>query len=1448
MKSHSIYAKFSALLGLLASFAVPLPVLAATVALATSPLATSTTTSVKPNLLFILDNSGSMDWDHMPDDDDDGGSSVTWDYGYYGMRSSQCNQVYYDPNTKYDPPVYATGTSYPDASFTAAYDGGQGGYASSPTTIDLNTQFKANQSNIGDNAGGTDANGSAYYYAYSGTQDTQLEKNYNSTNTFYTECNYAVNNATALTLFSKRRLASTMTTTIVVGGPTGGSGTRVDSITVNGTTITSAATANQNTPNNLAADIATKVTLAGYSAIAVGSTVTITGPTTAKDFTPVINSTVAGGGPLTFTTDVFPDTDAAKLTNFANWYSYYRTRMLMMKTATGLAFKNLNKNYRVGLMKISATNPVVALNTFWDNTDTSLGPTSTQRTDWYAALYAVTTSGSTPLRRSLSDAGLYFAGQLSGTDPVQYSCQQNFSILSTDGYWNSGDGYLVDGSSAVGNQDATEARPMYDGASAGSTWTNTYSRTTYSRVRSDCSSGRKLRTTEQTGSCSVSTSTGSCTPSNSSWTDGTTTTSVTCNAPNPAPPSTAPVLVSSVQNTVGGSSDGLADVAEYYYKTDLRTPALGNCGTVVSPATEGPLCENNVFKSGTDSNQQQHMTTFTLGLGASGWMNYTPGYTKNGNNPDFDAVRLGSTASSSVCTWQTSGTVCNWPVPGLTGSNGFIANIDDLWHAAVNGRGAYFSATNPETLSTGLSGALAGIDTKRGAAAAAATSTLNPVAGNNFAYVASYTTVEWKGNLEARGINTDTGVVSESASWCVEDVDVTATTASTCTSNGGSVVAQTNGDVSVSNCERPVSGSCSGVIECSGNTTSCLPAAEVCKVQLPVSCTGTFSRAKTSPMISASSDTRTIKTANSAGTALTDFDSTYATANAGHFDATTLAGLSQWTSLDSTQKTNAVGANLVKFLRGQYGYEDDPANAGPPDNRLYRKRTAVLGDALESQPSFISKPVFSYPYPGYSDFKTAQASRTGTVYMGANDGMMHAFASANGVERWAYVPSMVIPNMWKLADTNYATLHVNYVNGSPITSDVCVSNTTTTLANCNNTNYASTGSTSDDPVWKTILVGGLNGGGRGYYALDITDPTTPVLLWEFTTTTGIGKVKDADLGYSYGQPVITKRADGRWVVLVTSGYNNVSPGNGIGYLYVLDAYDGTILSKISTGAGDTTTPSGLAKIAGWNEEPPGNSVRYVYGGDLLGNLWKFDISSTTTAAIGTGDKVKFATLFSTVAGTAGTEQPIMTTPVLGKVAGNRVVFIGTGKYLETGDLTTTQRQTQYAIKDDNSGSTFVNPRSQTTLMVQQSMTTDVTNGTRSVGTPANPAPNFSTGRGWFVDLPDTGERINIDSQLVQGVLLVPSIVPSNTACSPGGTGWLNFLDYRTGAAVTSSGIVSAKYDSTIVGVNVLYIDGEPVVEVVTSTNPTPKTDDDVTFPPSAGNFTGKRTLWRELIQ
>ena len=134
-----------------------------------------------------------------------------------------------------------------------------------------------------------------------------------------------------------------------------------------------------------------------------------------------------------------------------------------------------------------------------------------------------------------------------------------------------------------------------------------------------------------------------------------------------------------------------------------------------------------------------------------------------------------------------------------------------------------------------------------------------------------------------------------------------------------------------------------------------------------------------------------------------------------------------------------------------------------------------------------------------------------------------------------------------------------------------------------------------------IFVGGLGAAGREFYALDITDPANPSALWRFNADS------DGDLGYAQGRPLVTKRRDGRWVVVLTSGYNNIQPGSGKGFLFVLDAYTGELLNKIGTGKGSVDQPSGLTQVNGWVESVLDNTTTRIYGGDLLGNVWRFDI-------------------------------------------------------------------------------------------------------------------------------------------------------------------------------------------------------------------------------------------------
>ncbi|RJX33293.1 MAG: hypothetical protein C4516_02560 [Oxalobacter sp.] len=1327
---------------------------AATLDLATVPLTTATNTAVKPNLMFVLDNSGSMNWDYMPDwvvdarycKDHNGyvysGSSrgnyccrnSSGSYITSSTKSSTClptgsnlrgmppfysadfNKAYYDPAIKYDPPKGYDGTALTSYNGTSSAVPLDGYGVQTNDTIRL-TQIGSDEANYPDVEW---CNGSS-------TTDCLRNDNYLLPGTINGD-NYTTMRTAAAKGTATFATSSTTTETRSVGpfyyvmvpaeycsdeklttcaahdAPTGAYTKPAKLRWCSNTALTTCQAIQTSTYK-----YPRYPTVKAYSG---GATVPgsfkrfdiVSGQTYANYVHPSSGAIIVNRNNRTDCTKVTPTalngyseyecSYAQELKNFANWFAWYRTRMQMMKSSVSLAFQSIDDQYRVGFYTINDESAnYLKINTFKETA-------GEQKDLWYQKLKAADPDGGTPLRSSLANVGRIYAGKnpLSlGTsdDPVQYSCQQNFAILTTDGYWNSDsstDIKTVTGGS-VGNMDRTADRPMYEGGTA--------------------------------------------------------------------------------------SSGSLADVAKYYYDTDLRTSAFGNC-----TGSEGAdVCVNDVFTSTTDNNAQQHMTTFTLGLGIDGTLQYQKDY-KTATSGDFYNIKTGT------------GTPSNWSVPAQDTATA----IDDLWHAAVNGKGTYFSVKNAGDLSDGLNEALSTISIRRGAGAAAATSSLNPVAGDNFAYVASYTTVKWIGNLEGRTIDLTSGVVSENASWCIEDVY-----ASTCQSPSSVVDAG-----SFAYCVTPSVVSASA---CPSGTYD--SGAQTCSVQIAKACTG-----KLKPMVSAATDIRTIwmgtTTANAGAPLGVNFSlqsfayDNMTTEQQAYFAESTLGaanGLTQWSALTTTQKTAAAGANLVNYLRGHTGYEDRSVNV--VDNRLYRYREAVLGDAIESQPTYVGKPQFSYADNGYATFISNQASRVPTVYIGTNDGMLHAFnadssSSDIGKERWAFVPSMVIPNMWKLADKLYANKHTNYVNGSPIIADV----------------YDSAAA-----AWKTILVSGLNGGGRGYFALDVTNPTSPTLLWE------IDENVDADIGYTYGRPVVTKKEDGTWVVLLTSGYNNTNDGKG--YLYVRNALTGAAIDKLSTGEGSSTTPSGLAKVSVWVHDPmKNNTASYVYGGDLLGNLWRFDINTSNASA-----KVK---KFAVLKDGSGNTQPVTTEPEMALINGQRAIVVGTGKYLELADLTNTQRQTLYVITDDESGATLNDPRN-SGLLVEQTITNTSAGNTREL---TATAVDWVTKRGWFVDFPDTGERVHVNPAIDGETIFIATTVPSDTACSPGGYGWLNFFDYTMGSSGTA--IVAQKFNGPIVGLNIYYTpDGQRRVSVTTSNNPTPTV---ANAPPSKVNkpYSARRAIWREI--
>jgi type IV pilus assembly protein PilY1 len=1053
-----------------------------------------------------------------------------------------------------------------------------------------------------------------------------------------------------------------------------------------------------------------------------------------------------------------------EMTNFANWYAYYRTRLLTMKTAAGRAFKDIDGSFRVGYMTIHPNTTDYLKIDYLEDTPTHGQAKLNQKTDWYAKLYGQGAGSGTPLRSALATAGRIFAGKNPlnfGTtdDPVQFACQQNFTILTTDGMWNTdtdSSAKRVDGTTDVGNTDDTAARPFFDG---------------------------------NPGICPSATGTD-------------------CNG------------------TANGTSAGkysskslLADVAYYYYNTDLRATGLSSVGasSTCSASTSrvganlfnsccgqpksgvyNDVCTNEVKGSGEDTASWQHMTSFTLGLGVDGALLFRDDY-KTAATGDYSDIVAGRTV-----TVHGNAVTANWPQVKQNDPT----TADDLWHAAVNGHGTYYSARDPSSLASGLANTLNNIAQLTGAGAAAATSNLEPQAGDNFAYVGSYTTITWTGNLEARTIDIGTGTVAPAAIWCVEDV-----------------APSTVGGVAVPGCSG--------------------------RLKLKVSANSDTRQIHMFDYTDGTDKLRDFTAAN-----LTVGEAAYLNnAQQGHVTS----GLSQYPLFNAAKIANATTANLVNYLRGQSGYEDEPGNPDA-DKRIYRNRERTFGDVIGSQPVYVKKPFFSYLDIGYQDFKTASAAATrdGTVYIGGNDGMLHALDAVTGDERWSYVPSQVLPNLYRLADSSYSDNHRYYVDGSVAVGDVY-----------------------DGTTWKTILVGGFNSGARGYYALDITVPGSPKALWEFSSASKyVGDVSwDADVGYSLGNPLITKLNDGTpndgigtWTVMFSSGYNNVSPGNGRGYLYVLDALTGAVIRKIEavhkTGTvGDTTTPSNMGRISAWVDSPDlDNTAKYVYAGDLLGNVWRFDPNAAQSTADYTVANPKRLAILKD---SSNVVQPITTRPELGTIgATGRIIMFGTGKYLESSDVSSTQQQTIYGIADRydeiNGGDglkdgVIPNVRDPDYTVAQtMSMSRTLTGNAVDFTSAVDFSGALSPGKtNWLVDLPESRERVNVDPQLVSGTLLVASNIPSDSSCAAGGTSYINFMDYLTGGYVGSSTspsptstntASSARLGAIIVGFVVLKLSSGKAVNVTLADSPTPQNVGGATFGNDGqdGLYSNTRTGWREL--
>ena len=559
------------------------------------------------------------------------------------------------------------------------------------------------------------------------------------------------------------------------------------------------------------------------------------------------------------------------------------------------------------------------------------------------------------------------------------------------------------------------------------------------------------------------------------------------------------------------------------------------------------------------------------------------------------------------------------------------------------------------------------------------------------------------------------------------------------------------------------------------------------------------------------------------------------------------------TTLSSEQQallSTTDGAGIVKFIRGdRSGEMAVPATATEAAiAKKYRQRASVLGDIVNSEPVVVGAPSAHYSEttdPGYGEFKTSNASRTVLVFQGANDGMLHAFKADSGDEAWAYVPSLLLPTLANLSLVSGFT-HKYYVDGTPTVGDV---------------DFDRSGGAggAGTPNWRTILVGGLGKGGRGYYALDVTNAipdneaaAAAKVLWEFPNASTEPQVV-ANLGYSFGKPIIAKAGDQGWVVLVTSGYNNIDTvtavasngvsttytGDGDGHLFVLNARTGEVIKDIPTLSGSNASPSGLAAFSGYIEGANvDNSVTLVYAGDLNGDVWRFAL----TGESGNWNVSKLAKLVDA----SDNVQPVTTAPELATIfesnAAYRFVYVGTGRYLGDSDVESTATQTMYGLIDDLSVAPLIDPLRSS--LQRQALTPKTDPKYRLASAEKFDLSGVSKKRGWYVDLPVSGERVSTDPQLAFGALVFTSNVPSAVKCVPGGSSYFNILDYRTGGVLDGTSWSSLSFGNALASRPVLErLESGKVIAVIRLSDGTTRIE---TVPAPAATPSVRRVSWREL--
>jgi len=1196
-----------------------------------------------PNIIFTFDDSGSMERAYTPNEawdvflpGGDGLDACKWrDYPH--LFSSDANGQYYDPLVTYVPPVYADGTSFPPSSFYDAYLDG----------------FAA--------------------YRTQGTPDTTINKrnlglNYRMSITFGASLANAGQTTVRFDLVRAATCATGQNRPWVLEGARG---VAPDVGFVLGTSAIPP-------PPTTAASQRQRAFYFTYD-----------GPRSGPGGKPTLMELYGHTGVITTTAEtvkfnrmryvahLIPVGDVAAEQNFANWYTYYRTRNLMGRTAAAVAFSQLPSNVRLAWQGLNenqlvASTPIAAIGS-------TSPPISTQRVGFFKYLHEVLAPSGTPTRQAtqrvtdylsnantslLTESNPYYDAKISATTgvPTVVSCRQNYHMVFTDGGWNTPDGAF----SSPKNYDQNApniVNPLPE------TWISPgVTRPAY---------GGPYATTN----------------------------------PN-----------TRVYDS-GPSQDGkagYADVAFYGWATDLRTdlnnnvePFIGDRTTSTAPPLPPDIISDPqvYWNPGNDPATWQHVVQFVVAFGLTSTLDF-PG--------DLPSLRSGAKVWTE---WN-----------GTTGEGGEgFQKVDDTWHATLNSRGELFSANNPQEVVQQMNQVFQSI-TDRTASVSAVSVSSSLLTTASLSYQTFFNASSWSGTVQGKQRQANSNV--DKVVWDVA-----------CRLDGGP---------------------CSAI-------------------------EGTPSFVAPDPM----SD-RKISTGS--------VDFTW-----GSLSGAQRTALNK--DFDNNGAVDTRGPDRLAYIRGVRTLEGS----------FFRTRASRFGAVVNSNALVVGAANDNYWRPnqdplrpllfpltattqgpeikGASDGSTAGSflahveaikNRPTTVYVGANDGMLHALDAFTGVERWAFVPNAVFKNLARL--TSKSNLFTqSYVDSTPVVREVFIGS-----------------------QWRTLLVGALRLGGQGVYALDVTDPNpiTPAarFKWEFNDG------NDTDVGFTYGRPIIA-RARGGWVVLVPGGYNadvvaegvNPAAGSQRAVLYVLNANTGALIRKFS-GAdfpGADSDSIGLSSIVGGDyvfeagassaplqvltpdlgaadsalRRTQDQVMDVAFAGDNQGNVWRFNFESATPSA---WNIQKFF---------AG-GQPVTAQPRIATAKGYAVIAFGSGRFVDDNDRTVVAAQRLYGIYDPGPNYTGY-PITPASLVNQ---TTTKSTGPRGIqlSTTDNPVAVSSTRLGWRVSLTEVGERSIVAATSIFNPprLIFPTFTPNgdptaaNDPCRETGISSIYILNPENGGPARSEGFAA----------------------------------------------------------